>query len=435
MSVVRSLLAPARSLVTQRLSGGSPRDVATTATVNVSTALLTSVSGIVLARQLGAADRGFLVTVLLWPAAIGGLASLGITQSACYWVSRRRTEGVAIMTTAARAGLLTGLGVAIVGFGIAPLIARTDSVTWLLRIVFAMSPVFIAGGVWMSSLQAVDNASWNRSRAIQPLAYFSGIVALAAAGRLTLTTATATFCVTLMLQALLVMARARASVVGSEVPSDNVVSVLYRYGAKVSAAAVPRLLNVRLDQLVLSVSPAIAVSELGVYAVAATLSWLALPAAAAFGSVAFPAVASSTGETRTRRIERLSLVGSASAAAAALVVVCVAAPFVVPRLFGDDFDGAVECLWLLAPGTVFLAVNGVLADVLQGRGRPLSTSFGEGVAALVTVALLLLLTPRFGIRGAAAASSVAYLSATIVLLARLRTARLRGAADETASGA
>lgn len=435
MTSVRTMFAPARSRARRRLSAGSVRDVASTAIVNVSVTLLTSIGGVLLARQLGAADRGFLVTVLLWPAAMGGVASLGVTQSACYLISRRRPEGVAIMNAAARAALLTGVAVAVVGFVVAPLIGRTELVTSLLRVVLALSPLFIAGGVWMSSLQAVDIAAWNRARIVQPVAYFTGVLALVLTGRLTLTTASAIFCVSLVVQTWYARRQARVTVDGAAAPTVKLYGTLYRYGAKVSAAALPRLINMRLDQLVLSVMPAIAASELGIYAVATSLSWLAVPAAAAFGSVAFPAVAGSSRETRTRRIERMSLLGSALAAAVVLVVVCLAAPFVVPRLFGYDFEEAVACLWLLAPGTIFLAVNGVLADVLQGRGRPLSTSFGEGVAAVVTVVLLLALTPHFGIRGAAVASSVAYLSATVVLCTRLKAARVDGMTQEIGSGA
>lgn len=408
----------------RRARGRSLRAVLATASVNMGTTLLTSVGGIFLARSLGAADRGSLVAVLQWPATLGSLASLGITQSTCYWVARRRSEGSMITAKAARAAVLTGIAVAIAGFGLAPLIGRTDAVTDLLRIVLGLSPVFIVGGVWMSSLQATDIASWNRARAVQPVTYFSVVLALALSDRLTLTTATGAFCCSLLTQAAYARYQSGLKVTGRDPAAPRMLGTLYRYGARVWASSVPRLINVRVDQLVLSVMPAVATAQLGVYAVAASLSWLALPAATAFGAVAFPAVAGSTDEAAIRRIERLSLLGSAAAAAAALGLACLAAPFAVPVLFGSDFQGAVTVLWLLAPGTVFLAMNRVLADLLQGRGRPLLTSVGEGSAAVLTVIMLFVLIPRFGIQGAAAASSVAYLGATVILYVGLRSARL-----------
>lgn len=426
MTVAHPSRGSARPLASlrQRLTGESARDVATTAGTNLGATLLTSVGGIFLARNLGATDRGGLVTVLLWPTAIGSLASLGITQATCYWVSRRRAQGAAIVATATRAAVLTGLAVAVVGLAVAPLIGRTESVTGLLRLVLVLSPVFIAAGVWMSALQAVDIAAWNRARMVQPVVYSLGVLGLALAQRLTLSSATAAYGCSILLQAWNARTQAGRSVVGTEPRPPHLLSTLYRYGVRVWASTVPRLVNVRLDQLALSVLPAVALSDVGVYAVAASLSWLALPAATAFGSVAFPAVAKATSEPAIRRIERVSLLGSAGAAAVTLSVASAAAPFVVPRLFGSDFEGAVVCLWLLAPGTVFLAMNSVLADLLQGRGRPLSTSAGEATGAVLTVVLLVTLTPRYGIKGAAVASSVAYAGATTVLYSRLRVARL-----------
>ena len=425
MTMARPTTASAFSMagIGPRLKGRSFRDIASTASVNMGTTILTSIGGIFLARKLGATDRGGLVVVMQWPAVFGSFASLGLTQSTCYWVSRRRAQGAVITATAARAALLTGVAVAVAGFAIAPVIGRTDAVTNLLRVVFAMSPLFIAGGVWMSTLQAVNIAAWNRVRIVQPVTYFTAVMALALLGRLTLTSATATFCASLVLQTWWARRGARRSADRSDSDRRNLLGPLYHYGVRVWVSTIPQQINIRLDQLALSVMPAVASSQLGVYAVAASLSWLALPAATAFGSIAFPAVASAKSESAIRRIERVSLLGSAGAAAIVLLLVCVAAPFAVPRLFGADFDGAVVCLWLLAPGTVFLAMNRILDSLLQGRGRPLSTAVGEGTAAVLTVALLLILTPRFGIRGAAVASSVAYLSSTIILWSRLRTLR------------
>jgi len=406
-----------------RLASPSGRSVASSAGVNLATSLLASVAGVFLARGLGATDRGLLVTVLIWPSVMSSVASLGLTQATCYWVARRRPHGAAIAGVAARAAAVTGLAVAAGGALLAPIIARDDDVTTLLRIVLCMSPVFIAAGVWMSSLQAIQIRAWNQARSVQPVAYFIGILGLSVLGRLTLTTATVVFCGSLFVQVAFAWWRAGSLLDRTGAAYPGMLGGLYAYGVRVWLSTVPRLVNVRLDQLILSIMPAVAASELGVYAVAASLSWLALPAATAFGSVAFPAIAGATHESAIRRIERTSLLGSAAAAGIALAAACAAAPLVVPVLFGSEFDDAVTYLWLLAPGTVFLALNRVLADLLQGRGRPLSTSLGEGTAALLTVALLALLVPPFGIRGAAAASSIAYLGGTIALYGQLRIVR------------
>jgi O-antigen/teichoic acid export membrane protein len=284
-------------------------------------------------------------------------------------------------------------------------------------------------------LQALQISAWNRARLVQPLAYFGIVLGLALCSKLSLTSATAALCCSLLLQFLYSRIRASRVVVGPRVGSTRFLGPLYQYGVRVWLSIIPQQINVRLDQLLLSIMPSVAASQLGAYAVAASLSWLALPVATAFGSVAFPAVARARTESEIRRIERTSILGSAGTAATVMVLLCAVAPSAIPRLFGPDFAASVSCVFLLAPGAVFLAVNLVLANLLQGRGKPLTTSIGEGTAVVLTVVLLALLVPPFGIRGAAVASSIAYLGSTVVLYSRLRVIRQRAASSAADGGA
>jgi O-antigen/teichoic acid export membrane protein len=102
----------------------------------------------------------------------------------------------------------------------------------------------------------------------------------------------------------------------------------------------------------------------------------------------------------------------------------------VPVVFGNGFRSSIVALWLLAPGAVSLAMNQVLGSILQGRGRPLVLSIGEGVGAVFTVALLAALIPPFGIRGAAVASTVSYGVVMVILLWGVRRARVSSSTPE-----
>jgi O-antigen/teichoic acid export membrane protein len=401
------------------------RAVVGTAGVNVLITLVGSVGGLFLARVLGPTQRGDLVTILLWPTMIGTVVSVGITESTCYWSSQRPDKATAFMSTAAAASLVTGLVVTACAPWIASLIARDSEVARYLTLVLALTPAYIAGGVWMSALQAKRISRWNLTRSIQPLLYLFAIVSLWALRWLSLEAAVAVFAISLLLQTAYSAIAAHRIVGRHRRPDISLLRPLYSYGSKVMLAYTPQLINIRVDQLVLSVMPSVAAAQLGNYAVAASLSWLALPASLAFGSVAFPRLASATDEAQARRIERLSLLGAGFLAGASIGVISILAPAVVPTLFGKGYRDAVVALWLLAPGTVFLALERVLGDLLQGRGQPLLRSIGEGGGAVITVVLLFALIPRFGIRGAAITSSIAYAATFFFLLWGLRRTRLR----------
>jgi Na+-driven multidrug efflux pump len=71
---------------------------------------------------------------------------------------------------------------------------------------------------------------------------------------------------------------------------------------------------------------------------------------------------------------------------------------------------------ILLVGVVALSVHKVLASDLSGRGMPQYPSLTSALALAATLTGDLLLIPRFGIVGAALASTLAYTLQTIVLL-------------------
>jgi O-antigen/teichoic acid export membrane protein len=95
-------------------------------------------------------------------------------------------------------------------------------------------------------------------------------------------------------------------------------------------------------------------------------------------------------------------------AAVALVLGAVA-PFAIPLVFGDDFDGAATPLLLLLPGAVAYAPVAILVVYLSvRRGRPRLSLIVSLAAMALTLVSALLLIPRYGGAGAAAASTIGY---------------------------
>jgi O-antigen/teichoic acid export membrane protein len=94
----------------------------------------------------------------------------------------------------------------------------------------------------------------------------------------------------------------------------------------------------------------------------------------------------------------------------------IAAPVVLPLVYGDAFRDAVVPAWVLLVGLAGGGVTGVLTAFLSGSGRPGLGSAALGSGLVVTLALDIALIPAFGIVGAATASTLAYLTTAGVLL-------------------
>lgn len=89
---------------------------------------------------------------------------------------------------------------------------------------------------------------------------------------------------------------------------------------------------------------------------------------------------------------------------------------VVPLYYGASFAAATGPLLVLVPGVIGFAAARPLLAVSQGSGRLSTVVVGVGGAAFLNVGLNGLLIPRYGMYGAAVATSVAYGSMFVALV-------------------
>lgn len=114
-------------------------------------------------------------------------------------------------------------------------------------------------------------------------------------------------------------------------------------------------------------------------------------------------------------VRRISVNGGAACAAAA-VAVAVAYPILAPRFDPAFLDGVVP-LYLLLGGMVVYAFFIPFDQLLLQSGFPGRQSVMMAVYVSINVVLNVVLIPRYGLAGAAAATSVSLVSAGLLLLA------------------
>ncbi|MEM4779989.1 MAG: oligosaccharide flippase family protein [Halalkalicoccus sp.] len=93
----------------------------------------------------------------------------------------------------------------------------------------------------------------------------------------------------------------------------------------------------------------------------------------------------------------------------AVGIAVLAAEF-VPRYYGAEFEPTITPLLLLLPGTVGFAVARPILSVSHARGDMRVMILATGAAAVMNLLLNLALIPRYGIEGAAVATSLGYIS-------------------------
>lgn len=177
------------------------------------------------------------------------------------------------------------------------------------------------------------------------------------------------------------------------------------FGLAIHPGMILLLLQLRVDFFLLQTLAGL--EAVGIYSLAVMLAemlWL-VPEAAALSATPHQVRAGPTEEPAvTLRAARVNV---AMTAALSLLLAAVAPPL-VGRVYGPAFLPAAPALWALLPGIVAMAAQRSCGIFLVKREQPWLISGILGPAVGVNVFLNLVLIPRWGVVGAASASSASY---------------------------
>ena len=186
------------------------------------------------------------------------------------------------------------------------------------------------------------------------------------------------------------------------------------YGIKAHLGNILGFLNYRVDMFFVNsfLNPA----AVGVYSIGVGLAeklWMVSHAAS---TVLFPSVAGETDEQRRKEftplVARTVLWGTALGA----LVIFFLSRWIVLLLYSKDFLPSVRSIQILLPGIVALSAGRVLSNDVAGRGRVMLNNYAGLVAVATNILLNILWIPKYGIAGAALASTISYILASLTQL-------------------
>ena len=188
---------------------------------------------------------------------------------------------------------------------------------------------------------------------------------------------------------------------------------MLRYGSIAHLAMVLQFLNYRIDYWI--VQHFRGDEGLGLYSLSSSLAmmlWI-LPRAAA--SVLLPATAARDADASAMHAARMSRI---SVAVGALLVTPIVptARWWIALLFGVEFSDSATPFVILLTGCIPFIACIILASSLAGSNRLDINLRASGAGLIATIALDILLIPRFGLEGAAVASATSYLVTTGVVV-------------------
>lgn len=194
----------------------------------------------------------------------------------------------------------------------------------------------------------------------------------------------------------------------------QLIKSLIRKGVGYAAALIIFQMNYRVDIIILG--HYVEASEIGLYSIGVSMAELIWQLPSILGFVVFSYSAATQDATdfshkvwmTVKKILPLCCLGGC--------LISLLAPKLIPFLYGEVFRPSVPVLWMLMPGIVLSVAFKILHSDMAGRGKPLLAVRIFSSALVCNIVLNLLLIPRYGIIGAAFASTITYSSSSIVFI-------------------
>ena len=365
--------------------------------------LLNASTGILTARALLPAGRGELAAMILWPLFLAYLTSLGIPRSLIYFLRNRKEESLRLIPTGLIASLLLGCIAGVGGTFFLPFWLHNYSheVIRASQFFLLTTPVFALIEAGRAVLEASGSfLASNIVRVSQPAATLAMLLYLLAVHRLNPVTAAFVYVFAAVPTLFIVLSQVRHLVSGSwrmEVASCR---LLLSYGIRSYGIDILGALAAQLDQVL--VIRMLVPAAMGIYGVTLSLSRMLSLFQASVATVLFPRASGRTADDILSMTEFSTRVSTLITGACA-VVAALLGPFMLKLLYGREYSGASFTLDILLVEVTVSGAVYVLAQAYMALGRPGIVTIMQGIGLSLIVPMMLLLIPRWGINGAAAA--------------------------------
>lgn len=379
--------------------------------------IVTILTGVLTARWLLPTGKGELTAIVLWPTLLTTLGSIGIWDAIVYYSAGRvsarlpRVLASAIAVSAVLSLILGGIG-----FFLLPhiLTSHGSGTIALARWYLFFIPLTFVTLSAMAILQGEQRFSqFNAVRVLVYLGELTGVVLLYFAGAISVGNVLWVFLAARFITMTAAFFLAAQDFGSGLRPDWSTARQLVSYGCKVHVGTMADALNLRLDQLIMSVF--LPTTALGLYVVAVSVGAVVTLVSSGVNIVLFPRLAAASESQRGEilgRFVRLTLALSLCVA----VLLLILAPWLIITFFGSGFLSALPAARVLVVASILLNLNSIFVVAAKAFNYPIVASQGQFVGLAFTAVLLALLLPKLQGYGAAWASLGAY-AATFMYLA------------------
>ncbi|MCF8232713.1 MAG: polysaccharide biosynthesis C-terminal domain-containing protein [Bacteroidales bacterium] len=393
------------------------KDIAAVFGSNVFAILTGLLLGIILARLLGPQGKGTYTALTVVPAMVASFTALGMRRTAVLFIGKGDHSPSRIVSAVITILLFSSLIGMVATLAVFTLMDNPGFIPLYIGLVtlvvpFRLAAVYIAGVyIGRENFRFANILKW-----IIPLINLILVVVLVWGLHMNITGALLS----------MLLASLAASIIGYvKLSTDfklriawdsHIIKKMIRMGILYATSFLVMKLIYRIDVILLERLSDL--KEVGYYSIAVNIAEKLWQLPLAMGIVVMSRSANEKvkGEMEESlgRLLRLSLFAGIIGA----IVIYFLAPLLVPLLFGKDFGPGSIMLQTILPGIILFIIFRLLNSRLSGLGKPMIAIYSVIPALVVNIILNILWIPEYGGIGAAMATNVSYILATIVLVWR-----------------
>lgn len=374
-------------------------------------------TSVLIARIYGPEGNGTISIALLLPLFLTQFLDLGLTPANTYLIAKERYSHIDVKQRLLPLFVLILISGSIIGSAIIWFFGHKifpGIPTNILYLSLVLFPISITRNIVLSAYHGLqDFKTINRSYSLQAAGYLALVILLLIYDTPDIKYVLGANIASQLLNAIYLLHQWRniPPRLSQKLPSNYVTSAL-RYGVPAQSSNLLTFANYRLDLFMVNfyVSPASA----GIYAISTTLVEKIWVASTVASTVMFPKQSSELDEQKKTEITILSAqLIAVLALVSGMTLAIIAEPFIF-YVFGSLYLSSVSLIYVLLPGVTCFSVSRILANDLASRGLPKYNLYIAVVQLFINVVLNIILIPKFGIVGAALATSIAYFVDTVL---------------------
>jgi O-antigen/teichoic acid export membrane protein len=410
-----------RSAISRLLRPGTQLSPAAAVAQSVCTKLLiigiNAATGIITARTLQPAGRGELAAMILWPTFLSSVTTLGIPSALTFQLRSNPEKRSQLLGAGLLLALLTSILAALVGLlFVRHWIAQYPVKTILFAQMFLLSTPL--GSILLAVRAALESrgdfGASNRLLIAPPSGTLICLLILMASHALTPYSAGIAYVLfggapaVWMLHGLSRVFKPRLEAFRSSA------RLLFSYGIRSYGIDLCGTMALYVDQAL--VVRILQPKMMGIYVVALSLSRMLNAFHVSVVMVLFPKAVSQSSTAIREMTSRALRMTTLLTASAGLVVIALG-PQVLALLYGSEYRTANAVLRILVVEVVLSGATLVLSQAFMAIGRPGVIAALQLIGVLLTVPLMLLFVPRFGVDGAGLALLISTTARLIFVLA------------------